>query len=76
MLLTRAVEVILWEEVLSPEVLRLPDELARVDALLDDPAFFVPFVPSSTCTWGVCRRRWGPTLGRGCSCAVHSGSPT
>jgi hypothetical protein len=56
MLLTRAVEVILWEEVLPPEVLRLPDELARVDALLDDPAFFVPFVPSSTCTWGVCRQ--------------------
>jgi IS5 family transposase len=27
------------------EVLRLPRELARVDALLDDPAFFAPFVP-------------------------------
>jgi transposase, IS5 family len=26
-------------------VLRLPGELARVDALLDDPAFFAPFVP-------------------------------
>ena len=25
------------------EVLRLPAELARVDALLDDPAFFAPF---------------------------------
>ena len=25
--------------------LRLPEELARVDALLDDPAFFAPFVP-------------------------------
>jgi IS5 family transposase len=23
----------------------LPDELARVDRLLDDPAFFAPFVP-------------------------------
>lgn len=23
---------------------RLPEELARVDVLLDDPAFFVPFV--------------------------------
>lgn len=36
---TRAVEVSLWEAALPPE------ELARVDALLDDPAFFVPFVP-------------------------------
>jgi transposase, IS5 family len=29
---------------LPAEVLRLPDELARVDALLDDPTFFAPFV--------------------------------
>jgi IS5 family transposase len=35
----------LWEAVLPPELLKLPDELARVDALLDDPAFFTPFVP-------------------------------
>src|ERR1700758_3900631 len=35
----------LWESVLPEEVRRLPDELARVDALLDDPAFFTPFVP-------------------------------
>jgi transposase, IS5 family len=35
----------LWESRLPAEVLRLPQELARVDALLDDPAFFVPFVP-------------------------------
>jgi transposase, IS5 family len=35
----------LWEAVLPPELLRLPEELARVDALLDDPAFFTPFVP-------------------------------
>ncbi len=25
------------------EVLRLPEELARVDALLDDPSFLAPF---------------------------------
>ena len=25
--------------------LKLPDELARVDGLLDDPVFFAPFVP-------------------------------
>jgi IS5 family transposase len=35
----------LWELVLPPEVLRLPGELARVDALLDDPAFLAPFAP-------------------------------
>ena len=34
-----------WESVLPPELLRLPEELARVDALLDDPAFFAPFAP-------------------------------
>jgi transposase, IS5 family len=37
--------VSLWESLLPVEVLRLPDELARVDALLDDPAFFAPFAP-------------------------------
>ena len=35
----------LWESSLPPEVLRLPEELARVGALLDDPAFFAPFAP-------------------------------
>src|SRR3954453_2745894 len=45
MLRTRAAEVSLWEAVLPEEVRRLPEELARVDALLDDPAFFAPFVP-------------------------------
>jgi IS5 family transposase len=34
-----------WESLLPAEVLRLPAELARVDALLDDPAFFAPFAP-------------------------------
>ncbi len=32
-----------WELLLPGELLRLPEELARVDALLDDPAFFAPF---------------------------------
>jgi IS5 family transposase len=45
MLRTRAPEVSLWEAVLPEEVLRLPGELARVDALLDDPVFFAPFTP-------------------------------
>ena len=30
---------------LPAELLKLPDELARIDALLDDPVFFAPFVP-------------------------------
>src|SRR5262250_1792313 len=34
-----------WESLLPAQVLRLPDELARVDALLDDPVFFAPFAP-------------------------------
>ncbi len=35
----------LWESLLPAEVRRLPAELARVDALLDDPVFFAPFAP-------------------------------
>src|SRR5213083_1924418 len=38
-------QVSLWESLLPEEVLRLPGELARVDALLDDPVFFAPFAP-------------------------------
>jgi hypothetical protein len=34
-----------WESLLPAEVLRLPEELARVDALLDDPMFFAPLAP-------------------------------
>ena len=34
-----------WESLLPPEVLRLSAELARVDALLDHPAYFPPFAP-------------------------------
>jgi IS5 family transposase len=34
-----------WECRLPAEVLRLPEELARVDGLLDDPVFFAPFAP-------------------------------
>jgi IS5 family transposase len=34
----------LWDVILPPELLVLPEELARVDALLDDPVFFAPFV--------------------------------
>ena len=38
----------LWESVLPAELLRLPDELALVDAVLDDRAFFAPLARSST----------------------------
>jgi transposase, IS5 family len=34
-----------WESLLPAGLLRLPEELARVDGLLDDPAFFAPFAP-------------------------------
>jgi IS5 family transposase len=33
----------LWESLLPDEVLQLPEELARVDALLDDPVFSAAF---------------------------------
>src|SRR3954454_1297082 len=42
---TRAEQVSGWEAALPAEVVRLPEELARVDALLDDPVFFAPFTP-------------------------------
>jgi IS5 family transposase len=42
-----------WGSLLPAEVLRLPEELARVDALLDDPSFFAPF-----------ERCFHPVLGR------------
>jgi len=45
-----------WESLLPEELLRLPEELARVDALLDDPAFFAPFVPF-----------FHPVMGRPCT---------
>jgi transposase, IS5 family len=35
----------LWDAFLPAELLVLPAELARVDALLDDPVFFAVFVP-------------------------------
>lgn len=35
----------LWDSILPPELLVLPVELGRVNALLDDPVFFAPFEP-------------------------------
>ena len=45
MLRTVADQPSLWEAILPVELRQLPTELARVDALLDDPVFFAPFVP-------------------------------
>src|SRR3954471_22499919 len=53
MLRTVADQPSLWDAILPEELRRLPDELARVDVLLDDPVFFAPFVPF-----------FGPRLGR------------
>src|SRR5918995_1085803 len=44
MLRTVADQPTLWEAILPEELRRLPEELARVDGLLDDPVFFTPFV--------------------------------
>src|SRR3954452_12809254 len=44
MLRTVADQPTLWESILREELRRLPAELARVDALLDDPVFFTPFM--------------------------------
>jgi IS5 family transposase len=35
----------LWDAILPAEALVMSAELCRVDALLDDPVFFAPFVP-------------------------------
>jgi transposase, IS5 family len=45
MLRTRNLQSSLWESVLPEVCLRLPVELERVDAWLDDEAFFAPFRP-------------------------------
>jgi hypothetical protein len=52
MLRTRNDQPTLWESILPPEVLRLPAELARVDALLDDERFFAPFWAYFDLTFG------------------------
>jgi transposase, IS5 family len=52
MLRTRNVQPSLWESVLPEVCLRLPAELERVDAWLDDERFFAPFVPYFSATLG------------------------
>ena len=43
MLVTTNLQQTLWEIILPPGYQDLPTELAGVDALLDDPAFFEPY---------------------------------
>jgi transposase, IS5 family len=52
MLRTRNDQPTLWESILPEELLRLPAELARVDALLDDERFFAPFRAYFDLTFG------------------------
>ena len=53
MLRTTTPQHSLWEAILPSELLGLPAELARVDHLLDDPAFWEPF-----------RAHFDPIIGR------------
>lgn len=48
MLRTRNDQPTLWDAIIPPELLELPEQLAKVDRLLDDERFFAPFVPPST----------------------------
>src|SRR3954469_3534266 len=52
MLRPRNVQPSLWESVLPEICLRLPAELERVDAWLDDDRFFAPFVPRFSARMG------------------------
>jgi hypothetical protein len=53
----------LWESLLPAEVMRLPGELARMDALLDDPAFLARLRRISTRRSGGRRRRLSAICG-------------
>jgi hypothetical protein len=63
MLWTRAFEVSLWEAVLPEEVVRLPEELARVDALLGDRCSSPRSCRFSIRGWVGRPRRWRSTCG-------------
>jgi hypothetical protein len=63
MLRTRNDQPTLWDAIIPPELLELPEQLAKVDRLLDDERFFAPFVPHFHPSEGVPRSRWRPTCG-------------
>ena len=52
MLRTRNDQPTLWDAIIPPELLELPELLAKVDRLLDDERFFTPFVPHFHATEG------------------------
>lgn len=52
MLRTRNDQPTLWDAIIPPELLELPEQLANVDRLLDDERFFAPFVPHFHATEG------------------------
>ena len=52
MLVTTNPQRTLWETILPPGYQDLPAELAGVDALLDDPAFFEPYRAHFSPLWG------------------------
>jgi IS5 family transposase len=52
MLRTRNDRPTLWDAIIPPELLELPEQLAKVDRLLDDERFFAPFVPHFDATVG------------------------
>jgi IS5 family transposase len=41
----------LWESILPPAALRIPEELERVDRFLDDARFFEPYPAFSVSGW-------------------------
>ena len=53
----------LWEAILPEACLGLPAELARVDTLLDSPAFLARWPATSTRASAARRCRWTPTCG-------------
>lgn len=56
-------QISLWEADLPEELLRLPERLARVDALLDDEVFFGPFEEFFDPQIGRRPHRWRSTCG-------------
>jgi IS5 family transposase len=52
MLVTTNPQQTLWETILPPGYQDLPEELAGVDALLDDPVFFEPYRAHFSPLWG------------------------
>ena len=63
MLRTTNPQLSLWEAILPEGCLGLPAELARVDTLLDAPAFLAPRPATSTRGSAARRCRWRPTCG-------------